>query len=160
MKALIITSFICDSLCFLKHCDTWINESMLWRLKTDYCVIRWLCKGSAVSSYCLTDWMKARSDDIAAGSERRVYPLASRRDRGQWLWVHGQRIYKHLSTQLFSMLIKSSLPSIHRQYKPHFTWTLWTLRSGWVWGPNEVLDESPAACLSICFVVNHNRAAQ
>jgi len=72
--------------------DTWINEPMRWRLKTECCVIGWLCSAFFSSlSYCHTDWMKARSDDIAAGSDKRVYPLASRRDKGQWLWVHRER---------------------------------------------------------------------
>lgn len=70
------------------------------RLGAQYYRNRWVCceglkqnitltgdfaKASTVSSYCHTDWMKSRSDDIAAGSERRVYPPASRGDKGQWL---------------------------------------------------------------------------
>lgn len=73
-------------------------EEPILRLKTAYCIIRWLCDSSAVLSYCNADWRPARSDDIAAGSERRVYPLALRRNKGQWLWVHKE--YKNIS--LFS----------------------------------------------------------
>lgn len=51
-----------------------MDELVLWGLKTERCIIRWLCKGSAVSSYCHTDWMKARSDDIAAASETESLP--------------------------------------------------------------------------------------
>lgn len=63
--------------------------------------------------------MKARSDDIAAGE--REESLSSGLEEGQRTMVlsaQRKNIYKHLPAQLFSMLIQSPLPSIHRQHKP------------------------------------------
>lgn len=129
----------------------------LWRLKTEYCIIRWLCKGSAVSSYCHTNdgwlnegqewWHRSRAEQ-----QRRVYPLASGRDKGQWLWVHREKIYKHLATQLFSMPIQLSLPFIHCHYKPHFA-----LNTGI--RKRETLRLS-SQCSSVCLTVHHYRRTQ
>lgn len=134
LKVEALISFICELFVvwgFQKLDDTRVDEPTLWRLKTEYCISRWLCKGSAVSSYCRPDWMKARSDDRAAGSERRVYPLASRRDKGQWLWVHRQRLYEHLSAQLF-VHANTIIPSSYSY--PVWTYLYFNASNTWVWG--------------------------
>lgn len=128
--ALIIKSFISGSWKRFEarqYVNRWIDEVTLWRLKTEYCIIRWLCEGSAVSSHCHTDWLKARSDDEAARSERRrIYPLALRWNIGQWPWVHREGIHKHLLGSCFT-LMQSFLPVIHDQYKHHLDLMVWTL---------------------------------
>lgn len=49
----------------MKHGSALIAERMSWRLKTEDCTIRWLCKVSAGSSESHFDWTKTRTDDRA-----------------------------------------------------------------------------------------------
>lgn len=71
------------------------------------------------------EWQESLSSGLEEG--QRTMTLSAQRER----------MYKHLTTQLFSTLIQSSFPPIHCQYQPHFTWMLWTRSlkapSGWIW---------------------------
>lgn len=113
----------------LKHGNTWIDELMLWRLKTECCIIRWLCKGSAVSSYCHTDegWLNDGQEwwqSSRVRGEFILWPQGGTKDKGSECT---QKEYRHLTTQLFSMPIQLSHPSIQCHYKPNFALMYWIL---------------------------------
>lgn len=60
--------------------------------------------------WTMAEWMNGwRPGMMTELQSEWIYPPASRRGKGQWLWAHRERIYKDLSAKLFSMLVQLSL---------------------------------------------------
>lgn len=94
----------------LKHGSTRIDEPMLWRLKTEYYIIRWLCKGSFI---LLFHWLN-ESQEWWHSSREWEESLSSGLEEGQrTMALSAPRT--NINTSLCSALFHSYtiIPSFH-----------------------------------------------